>query len=191
MPFSGSPEFPYTRLARRGGLAPCAWLASWLARGQPLAGRVEFLHRSPSFLLSFVVIAAAAWTALAAWVSFGAIAFDGAARSTAPEARLGILPVDPVHLTLATLAAVVVLGIGLRVARATPQPAPLNRPSSLAIAVAPLGLLFLPWLPFPVPPAFLLWTGAWVSIVWIAVAIGLLRVATGWHPRSRVRAAAL
>ena len=35
-----------------------------------------------------------------------------------------------------------------------------GRAPAVARAVSPLVLVFLPWLPFPVPPAFLVWTGA-------------------------------
>ena len=41
------------------------------------------------------------------------------------------------------------------------------------VALAPLALLFLPWLPFPVPAAFLAWTGPMASLIWTAVAVSL------------------
>jgi hypothetical protein len=112
---------------------------------------------------------AAAAAALAAYVSFGAIAFTGpsTAVGTGVGARLGVLPLAAPHLVLALLAGLVVLAIGLR-ARSS---------AATAIAVSPLLLLFLPWLPFPVPAAFLIWTGALGSLVWIAVAIALSCVA--------------
>jgi hypothetical protein len=121
-----------------------------------------------------VALLAAAWTALAACLSFGAIAFTGPLPSTgagALGARLGVLPLDGLHLALAVLAGLVVLAIGLRPGRGTP----------VAIAVSPLVLLFLPWLPFSAPAVFLMWTGALASLVWIAVAIALGSVAlTPW-----------
>jgi hypothetical protein len=105
-----------------------------------------------------IALAAATWTSLAVYVSFGVIAF------TAPSgARLGVLPHDGWHFAIATLAGLVVTGAALQ-----------GRASAVARAVTPLVLVFLPWLPFPVPPAFLVWTGAWVSLVWIAVAIGVV-----------------
>ena len=61
---------------------------------------------------------------------------DGAAAG----ARLGVLPLDAAHLAIAVLAGLVVLAIGLRGAAAR---------APVAIAVAPLVLVFLPWLPFP------------------------------------------
>ena len=101
-------------------------------------------------------------------MSFGVIAF------TAPSgARLGVLPHDAWHFAIAALAGAVVTGAALR-----------GRAPAVARAVTPLVLVFLPWLPFPVPPAFLVWTGAWVSLVWIAVAFGLVRASVdGWHFR--------
>ena len=55
-----------------------------------------------------------------------------------------------------------------------------SRPPRTAIAVAPLVLVLLPWLPFAVPASFLIWTGAFASLPWIATAIGLL-ASSGWH----------
>ena len=122
-----------------------------------------------------VALLAAAWAALAAYVSFGAIAFTGPGSSTAlgaGGARLGVLPLDAPHVAAAALAGLVVLAIGLK----------RDRGVAVAIAVSPLVLLFLPWLPFPVPAVFLVWTGALASLVWIAVAIALVGVlASGWH----------
>jgi hypothetical protein len=114
-----------------------------------------------------VALLAGAWTALAACVSFGAIAFAGApsgALAAAPGARIGALPSDVWHLALAVLAGVAVTGIGWR-------------GRAVAMAVCPLVLVFLPWLPFDVPAAFLLWTGALASLVWIGVGLALIRVA--------------
>lgn len=123
-----------------------------------------------------VALLAAAWAALAACVSFGAIAFTG------PDgARLGVLPVDAAHLAVAGLAGGIVFAIGLRTGRGT----------AVAIAVAPLVLVVLPWLPFPVPAVFLVWTGALASLVWIAVAIalgfvqGTVRIARAPAPATR------
>ena len=45
-----------------------------------------------------VALLAAAWAALAAYVSFGAIAFTGVAG-----ARLGVLPLDAPHVAMAAL----------------------------------------------------------------------------------------
>jgi hypothetical protein len=115
-----------------------------------------------------VALLAGAWTALAACVSFGAIAFAGApagSLGTDPGARIGVVPADAWHLALALLAGLVVAILGWR-------------GRAVAIAVSPLVLVFLPWLPFDVPPAFLAWTGALASLVWIGVGFALLRLAT-------------
>ena len=118
-----------------------------------------------------VALPAAAWAALAAYVSFGAIAFTGSSAARTGGARLGVLPLDALHLTLAIAAGLVVLAIGWR----------RHSGAGVATAVSPLVLLFLPWLPLPVPAVFLIWTGALASLVWIAVAIALaLVVATSW-----------
>jgi hypothetical protein len=127
-----------------------------------------------------VALLAAAWAALAACVSFGAIAFTG------PDgARLGVLPLDAAHLAVAALAGLIVLAIGLRTGRGV----------AVAIAVAPLALVLLPWLPFSVPSVFLVWTGALASLVWLGVAIALWCVhvtARGSYARQpAVRAAIL
>ncbi|HMC76161.1 MAG TPA: hypothetical protein VKH34_03480 [Vicinamibacterales bacterium] len=115
-----------------------------------------------------IALPAAAWTALAAWLSFGTIAFTSGGASAS---RLGILPLATAHLALAVLAGLVVLVIGLRG----------GNPRGLAAAVAPLVLVFLPWLPSGVPAVFLVWTGAIVSLVWIAVSIALaVLTMTSW-----------
>jgi hypothetical protein len=106
-----------------------------------------------------VAALAAAGAALAAWVSCGVIAFRGPAG-----ARIGVLPLDASSLALACAAGVVVLVLGLE----------RDRGVGVAIAVSPLALLLLPWLPIPLPPAFLVWTGALASLVWLSVAVGLM-----------------
>jgi len=115
-------------------------------------------------------IAAAAGTALAALLSFGVIAFTGASPSTLPSgARLGILALGARPIAAALAAGAIVLAIGWRH----------NRGRAVAIAVSPLMLVLLPWLPMRVPSAFLIWTGGVLSLMWIAAAIALARVATG------------
>lgn len=103
---------------------------------------------------------AGAWTAAAAFVSFGTIAFNG-------SARIGVLPVDVLHLLLASIAGLLVAIAGWRA----------DDPRRVAVAAAPLVLVFLPWLPVAVPAVFLAWTGALTSLVWLAVGIALLAIA--------------
>jgi hypothetical protein len=113
-------------------------------------------------------IAAAAFTAAAALLSFGTIAFSGVSPSALPpNARLGVVPLDLWHIILSTLAGAVVLGIGWRSHRG---------PGAIAAAVAPLALVFLAWLPFAVPDAFLIWSGGVLSLVWLITAIALIRL---------------
>jgi hypothetical protein len=117
-----------------------------------------------------VALLAGAWTALAACASFGAIAFSGPSSSslgTTVGSRIGLLPADAWHLALAALAGLIVVVIGW------------TRGREVAIAVSPLVLVFLPWLPFDVPAAFLTWTGALASLVWIGAGFALVRVAIG------------
>ncbi|HEY2432181.1 MAG TPA: hypothetical protein VGI12_05860 [Vicinamibacterales bacterium] len=117
-------------------------------------------------------IAAAAFTAAAALLSFGAIAFAGPSPSMLPAgARVGILSLDAWRLALSALAGAIVLAIGWR------RPA---AQASLLAAVSPLLLVFLPWLPFTVPNAFLIWTGGLLSLVWVVTGTALVGV---WQPR--------
>jgi hypothetical protein len=108
-----------------------------------------------------VALLAGAWAALAAWLSFGAIAFDGAAGP-----RFGVLPGDPLHIGIAIAAGVAVAAIGWR-----------RGGRSAAVAVSPLVFAVLPWLPFTVPAAFLIWAGPIVSLAWIASAAACAAVA--------------
>jgi hypothetical protein len=114
-------------------------------------------------------IAAAAGAALAALLSFGALAFAGPSPSTLPAgARLAIVLLDAWHLAIAAIAGVAVLAVGWRSDRG---------PAAILIAISPLLLVLLPWLPFRVPQAFLIWTGGALSLVWIVTAAGLVRIA--------------
>jgi hypothetical protein len=103
-----------------------------------------------------VALAAAVWTTGAAWLTSGTIAFAGR-----DGPRFGLLPGDAGHAIVALAAGLLVLAIAWRA------------PSRAATAVAPLALTLLPWLPLPVPPAFLLWTGALASIPWLATLFAL------------------
>ena len=125
--------------------------------------------------------AAAAFTAAAALLSFGVIAFSGPSPAAlSADARLGIVPLDAWHVATAALAGALVLAIGWRSGRGS---------RSLFAAVAPLLLVFLPWLPFTVPGAFLIWTGGVLSLVWIATAIALAHLALdGYHATLRLGA---
>jgi hypothetical protein len=108
-------------------------------------------------------IAAAACTAAAALLSFGAITFTGPSPSTLPAgARLGVIPLDVRRVVVALAAGAIVLAIGWR-----------GHGRRAFIAIAPLALVLLPWLPFPVPDAFLMWTGGVLSLVWVVTATAL------------------
>ena len=107
-------------------------------------------------------MAAAIAAALAFYLSSSVLAFMGSAGI----ARIGVLPTDPIHLSIAAVVGIAVLAIGMRDGRGV----------AALIAVSPLALVFLPWLPLPVPAAFLIWSGRLATLVWCAVAIGLFSV---------------
>lgn len=102
-----------------------------------------------------VPIALAAAAGVAVWLSLGTVAVTDAANRT----RIGILP--PVWVLLAVAALFVGVVVGRR--------SPVRRVLPLALAF----LLWLPWLPGPIPAAFLIWTGPVAWLVWAAVAVGL------------------
>lgn len=111
----------------------------------------------------FAPAGAALLAALAAWLSPGTI---GLSAEDGP--RLGALPASPLAAAAATAAAIVVLVF----ARAGASMAP----------VALLVLTLLPWLPLPVPAAFLIWTGPVAGVVWMAVLV-LLAASLPHRPR--------
>jgi len=98
----------------------------------------------------------AVFAAIAVWLSSGAIAFRNPSG-----ARIGVLPVHGLPFAIAALAACAVLAIGIK------------NPRGAAVSVSPLALLVIPWLPMPLPPAFLIWTGALTIPIWIGVALAL------------------
>jgi hypothetical protein len=114
-----------------------------------------------------LALAAGAWTAAAALVSRGGVAFSGPASAGAAGSRLGIIPIDAASLSLAAMAGLIVVSCGF--GRDTEG----SRGRAVAIAVSPLALVFLPWLPFPVPAAFLAWHGALASLAWLAAVIAV------------------
>ena len=113
--------------------------------------------------------AAAALTAIAAWLSFStlAVAADGA--------RIGLLPLSLSALifTLAAVAAVVAL------ARAGASLAPF----------ALLILVLLPWTPLPAPAQLLLWAGEVRWLIWMAVAVIACSTVARRFPLERLPAA--
>ena len=98
-------------------------------------------------------LAAAACAGIALWFSIGTLAVGSAATDT----RLGFLP--PLWLLPLFAIAGVVIASWFRV----------TTPASLPLFF--LLVVILPWIPGPVPSAFLFWTGPVVAGVWIAVAV--------------------
>ena len=122
-----------------------------------------------------LALLAGAWTAAAALVSAGGIAFSGS--SIAPDlsigSRIGVIPIGLAYLALAVLAGLIVVAAGWSGRGGRP----------VVFAVSPLALVFLPWLPVPVPAAFLAWAGALASLAWVAAIAAL---AAAMRPSSYV-----
>ena len=102
-------------------------------------------------------------TALAAWLSLGTLGFAGAGG-----ARIAVLPVSLSVMLIGAGAGGLVVGLWRWGASLRP--------------LALLALLALPWLPFPVPAAFLLWVRPFSFLIWVAV---LLSMAVSLPDRSR------
>ncbi len=123
-----------------------------------------------------MIAGAVAFAVASAWVSLGTIGFD-----VPGGARIGLLPTDAWSLAIAAAAGACVLAARHGLFR----PASASRgahPASAAIALGPLVLVWLPWIPFHVPPAFLLWTGPFASLPWVAsgIAFGVI-AARDWQ----------
>jgi len=100
------------------------------------------------------VAAAAAATALAAWLSQATLAFTGTG-----DARVAVFPVSAASLLIVGAAAALVW---------------LARRAGASLA--PLWLLVLielPWISASAPPAFLIWSGPMVLAVWAAIAVSM------------------
>jgi hypothetical protein len=98
-------------------------------------------------------VCAAVATAIAAWLSQGTLAYTGNGLE-----RIALLPLSVSAIAICLAAGGVVYWMVRRGAAAWP--------------IALFLLLLLPWL--PVPPAFQLWTGGLVLLVWLAVAAVLV-----------------
>ena len=103
-----------------------------------------------------VLAAVSACAGLAFWVSMGALAVTGAGPSAS---RVGLLP--PAWVPALAAAGVLLAGLALRSR---------SRLSALAFTA----VLLLPWLPLPVPDAFLAWTGPLAWWVWAGALVALL-----------------
>ncbi len=128
--------------------------------GSPPA-RANEAERTSAWRPRLVPMVGAAVCALAAWVSFGLMAVVGDAASP----RMGILPAWWVPTVAG--AALLALAGWTRIRERAWWPAFI--PS----------VLLLPWLPFSVPAAFLLWTGPVVWLVWAGTAAAVVVVAGG------------
>jgi hypothetical protein len=113
-----------------------------------------------------LAVLAAVIAGIAAWLSFATFALAESG------ARTALLPIDAVHLAIALIAAVAVFAAAW--ARTCAR--------RVLVALSPLVLVLLPWLPSRVPAACLLWTGPLLSLVWIACAIGVIGIVTDRRP---------
>ncbi len=94
-------------------------------------------------------------TAVTAWLSLATLGFAGASG-----ARIAVLPIS---MTAALVVAAAVLVV-----------AALHRLGASLRPPALLALLLLPWLPFPVPAAFLLWVRPFSLLIWVAVLVSMV-----------------
>jgi hypothetical protein len=103
------------------------------------------------------------FAAVTAWLSMGTLAL-----ASAGGPRIALLPLTVSAVGVAVLVAVLVVLAARRGAPLTP----------LWLLV----LVVLGWLPIPVPPAFLMWSGPLCLLIWGAVAaLLLLDVAAAWR----------
>src|SRR5262245_20708845 len=104
-----------------------------------------------AFYMSRPALAAAALlAAIAAWLSL----------ATPDGARIALVPISALAAAVAALA-----GLAVVVA------------ARAGLSIAPFWLLtfvVLPWLPLPIPAAFLVWSGAIRWLIWTAVAVLVL-----------------
>jgi hypothetical protein len=132
------------------------------------ARRLLFTYAAAVRRLSAQPILTALLVGIAIWLSFGSLAvMDGASGR-----RIGLLAPFWLLALSATTAVALFCGVA-RVRRAHPLMWSL--------------LIVLPWLPIPVPDAFLLWTGPAVLFVWIAIGLCTLPLLLRHVNRHRVR----
>jgi hypothetical protein len=101
------------------------------------------------------LVAAMLLTTAAAWLSHGTLAV-----SSLDGSRIGLLPGSPFAWATSLVAGAAVVGV----ARAGASLAPIWL----------LAFLVFPWLPLPVPAAFLVWSGPIRWLIWTAVVIAML-----------------
>ncbi len=110
--------------------------------------------------------------AIAAWLSTGTLAL-----ATEDGPRIALLPFSPPTIAIVAGAAAAVFASVRASRRWTP--------------ILLLTLVLLPWLPFPVPSAFLVWAGPLRLLVWLAVVWLLGAELVRWSAFARRWAAAL
>ena len=119
--------------------------------------------------VSVLILMTAVGAGIAIWLSFGSLGVTDAVSGS----RIGLLP--PLWLLALSIAATVALFCGSATVR---HAAPVIRWSLL---------ILLPWLPFPIPDVFLIWTGPLVRLTWIAIVLCTLAGVLAPIDRRRVR----
>lgn len=105
--------------------------------------------------------------AVAAWLSQSTLAVSGLEGS-----RIGLLPISAFSIAIAVAAGVAV--------------AALARAGASLVPVWLLALIVLPWLPLPVPAAFLIWAGSIRWLIWSGVALAMLATVPAGAHRPRL-----
>ena len=108
-------------------------------------------------LFPFVAYTLLCCSIVSAWLTGGALTL----ASFQPDApRIGILP-SPIWLAAWTLVALM--------ARAATR----SKPDRVTLLALPI-VLWAPWIPLTIPPAFYIWTGPLRTWLWIAVAVAIV-----------------
>jgi hypothetical protein len=110
-----------------------------------------------------MIFLAAAVAALAAWATFGALAVVGPGAFTA---RVGLLSSWTIFGLLILLASAVLI------------PHRASRRDRAVVLATFLSLILLPWVPLPVPRAFLVWTGPVAAGIWAGVVAAVVATHT-------------
>ncbi len=113
-------------------------------------------------MFRFLPVAAALSAGLAAWLSQGTIGF-----TAADGPRLGVLSSSAGALVIPAMAAAAVLALA--------------RAGASLVPLALLTFVALPWLPFRVPSAFLLWVWPLTLVVWAGVLLLMVASLPAWR----------
>src|SRR5687767_4377249 len=113
-------------------------------------------------MFRFLPVAAALSAGLAAWLSQGTIGF-----TAADGPRLGVLSSSAAALVIPVLTVVAVFALA--------------RAGASLVPLVLLTLVALPWLPFRVPSAFLIWVWPLTLVVWTGVVLLMVASLPAWR----------